>query len=74
MTKRIVQSIAAILASSCSLTFSGFSAELANDAPVVIGSRVEMFGDGLDAVVNWKSGADLSSLIGKPVRILGLLR
>jgi len=74
VTKRIFQSIAAILASSCSLTFSGFSAEPAHDAPVAIGSRVEMFGDELDAVVNWKSGADLSSLIGKPVRILRLLR
>lgn len=27
-----------------------------------------LFGDELDAVVSWKSGSDLSSLIGKPVR------
>jgi hypothetical protein len=33
-----------------------------------------LFGDELDAVVSWKSGSDLSSLIGKPVRFRFVLK
>ena len=33
-----------------------------------------LFGDELDAVVCWKSGNDLSNLIGKPVRFRFLLK
>jgi hypothetical protein len=33
-----------------------------------------LFGDELDAVVSWKSGSDLSSLVGKPVRFRFVLK
>jgi hypothetical protein len=33
-----------------------------------------LFGDELDAVVSWKSGNDLSDLIGKPVRFRFVLK
>ncbi|MEI6392966.1 MAG: hypothetical protein WCT12_17910 [Verrucomicrobiota bacterium] len=33
-----------------------------------------LFGDELDAVVSWKSGSDLSGLVGKPVRFRFVLR
>ena len=33
-----------------------------------------LFGDELDAVVNWKSGSDLSDLIGNPVRFRFVLK
>jgi len=33
-----------------------------------------LFGDELDAAVSWRSGSDLSSLIGKPVRFRFLLK
>jgi hypothetical protein len=33
-----------------------------------------LFGDELDAVVQWKSGADLSGLIGQPVRFHFVLK
>jgi hypothetical protein len=33
-----------------------------------------LFGDELDAVVSWKSGSDLSSLIGEPVRFRFVLK
>ena len=33
-----------------------------------------LFGDELDAVVRWKSGNDLSDLIGKPVRFRFVLK
>jgi hypothetical protein len=33
-----------------------------------------LFGDELDAVVRWKSGSDLSSLVGKPLRFRFVLK
>ena len=33
-----------------------------------------LFGDELDAVVKWKAGTDLNSMIGKPVRVRFVLR
>ncbi len=35
---------------------------------------IPMFGDALEEVVNWKSGADVSSYVGKPVRLRFVLR
>jgi hypothetical protein len=49
----------------------------AQGQPIEGRSLVEMpvlFGDELDAVVRWKSGSDLSSLIGKPVRFRFVLK
>jgi photosystem II stability/assembly factor-like uncharacterized protein len=34
----------------------------------------ELYGDELDAVVQWKSGSDLSKLVGKPVRFRFVMR
>jgi hypothetical protein len=33
-----------------------------------------LFGDELDAVATWKSGSDLSELIGKPIRFRFVLK
>lgn len=53
--------------------------ELLNEEGQVIKGRAQsdmapLFGDELDAVVQWKSGSDLSDLIGKPVRFRFLLK
>ncbi len=39
-----------------------------------LGDMPPLFGDELEAVVEWKSGADLSSLAGKPLRLRFVLR
>ncbi len=39
-----------------------------------LADHAPLFGDELDAVIKWKSGGDLSALVGKPVRFRFLLK